>query len=135
MDPDEISRSLNIAPLRATRVGERRLRPNGQELGGVYPYSHWFCDIAHETEAWLVESLDKHLDLLEPHTAFLKSFVSTGGEIYYFIGWFTTEVSGGETFDWELLQRLANLRISLSFDVYGDSSEKLETDKTDLPAC
>jgi len=48
MDPAEISRVLRIPAHCSTRVGEPRRRPNGQELGGLYPWSHWYCIVAHD---------------------------------------------------------------------------------------
>jgi len=123
IDPEEVTWALRLTPQRADRVGEPRRGPKGRELGGVYRAMHWYCDVPHGDEAGLVETLKAHLDLLEPHQSFLRSMVSEGGRIYYFIGWFATDRSGGETLDWETLERLANLRISLSFDVYGDCGE------------
>jgi hypothetical protein len=37
----------------------------------------------------------------------------------YFIRWYTDGRNTGETFDSDLLKRLADLRIDLAFDVYG----------------
>jgi hypothetical protein len=62
--------------------------------------------------------LTKHVADLEQHRAFLEKLCATGRSIEYFIGWFTDSNSGA-FFHWELLRRLAALRISLSLDVYG----------------
>lgn len=126
MDPEEISRALRMTPHRMTRVGEKRTSPRGRELGGAYSINHWYCTIEHAEAASLAATLEEHLGLLEPHADFLHSFTSSGGGIHYFIGWFTTDAAGGESFGWELLGRLAQLRISLWFDVYGDSGGELE---------
>ncbi len=64
--------------------------------------------------------LDFRHGLLELHSDYLKHFAATGGQIEYFIGWFTTDVSGGDTLSWDLLARLSKLKISLALDVYGN---------------
>lgn len=40
---------------------------------------------------------------------FLSEFVSTGGSVEYFIGWFTGGLNTGATLDRELLKTLSDL--------------------------
>ena len=101
-------------------AGEPRVTPDGTPLRGVREQTYWSSRILHPESVDLVDALEANLSSLEPHKDFLRELVETGGEIEYFIGWFTTDTSGGETLDWELLQRLADLRINLALDVYGN---------------
>jgi len=64
--------------------------------------------------------------MIETRRPFLIQFCSSGGTIEYFIGWFTNGLNTRETFGWELLRRLADLGISLSFDVYGKEDSRTQ---------
>jgi hypothetical protein len=66
----------------------------------------------------LTDSLLRCLELLEPHRAFLDQLVRTGGYIEVFVGWFMGG-NTGEALGSELLQRMGNLGVSLSLDIYG----------------
>jgi hypothetical protein len=61
----------------------------------------------------LIDALIGSVSLLEAHKDFLDQFITTGGEIEYFVGWFTTGTSGGDTLPWELMRRMADLKINL----------------------
>ena len=119
MRSEEISRALNMQPRFQWNAGAPRVTPAGTPLRGVREETYWSSTLNDKSED-LKDTLDANLSALEVHTAFLQAFVETGGEIEYFVGWFTTDTSGGETLSWELLERLARLRISLALDVYGN---------------
>jgi hypothetical protein len=120
MHCDEISRVLNLQPRFSKDVGAPRVKSDGTESGGVNEQTYWSSRIETNESDSLVEALNTSLADLEVHRDFLRKFAASGGEIEYFIGWFTTETSGGEIIDWKLLKRLADLRIGLSLDVYGN---------------
>jgi hypothetical protein len=120
MPSEEISRAIGMQPKIHWNAGDPRVTPTGTALGGVREETCWTTRILHPESGDLVDAIAANLTSLEPHKDFLREFVTTGGEIEYFIGWFTTDTSGGETLDWELLQRLADLKISLGLDVYGN---------------
>jgi|GEM_PF-2834784 len=67
--------------------------------------------------------LEVDIEELEKHRPFLTEFSSTGGWIQYYISWFASERSGGATIHYKLLERLAALQISLSFDIYSCGQE------------
>jgi hypothetical protein len=120
MRSEEISTVMGMQPSFHWTAGEPRVSPKGTPLGGVNEQTYWTSRILHPESEELTDALEANLSFLEPHEDFLREFVATGGEIEYFIGWFTTDTSGGETLGWELLQRLAALRINLALDVYGN---------------
>src|SRR5260370_39223721 len=117
---EEISRAIGLQPSIHWNAGEPRVSPDGTVLGGVRDQTYWSSRILHSESVDLTDALAASLSSLEPHKDFLLDFVATGAEIEYFIGWFTTDTSGGETLDWELLQRLAALHINVGLDVYGN---------------
>ena len=118
MDPNEISSSLGLTPQRAWRADQERSTPQGTPLQGVYEFTYWSTSIAESETSSLTDELEPWIDYLSDRASFLEHFSESGGEIEFFVGWFTTEVSGGETFDWQFLKRLAQLKINLAFDVY-----------------
>jgi hypothetical protein len=81
--PDEITCELGIEPRHA------RTKPQG----GFY----WCSEKESGEDEGLIAVIDKFLDLLTPHAAFLRSFKSTGGTADLFVGWFTSQRSGGPT--------------------------------------
>jgi hypothetical protein len=123
IDPAEVTTALGVEPQFQWKAGARRHSPSGQLLEGFYDKSYWTARLTVDAESSLTEVLRSHLLELEKRKHFLMDVRATGGSVEYFIGWFTTDVSGGETFDCELLRRLADLQIDLSFDVYGQRSK------------
>jgi hypothetical protein len=65
------------------------------------------------------------LPSLEKHKALFDAFRLEGGEIEFFIGWFS-DGNTGDTFSYKLLKKLGDLNIDLALDVYdGPPSEKM----------
>ena len=120
MASEDISAALGMKPRFSWTAGEPRRRPDGVELPGTNDKTYWCCPLAVDPSSSLVDALRASISNLQNCKPFLQTFVETGGEIEYFIGWFTTATSGGDTLDWELLRQLADLKISLSLDVYGN---------------
>ena len=119
MDPVTISNALAMKANRSWAAGERRTTPTGEPLKGFNAKTYWCSDSIRRDGFDLAESLASHLDALETRRSFLADFVSTGGSIECFVGWFTDGRNTGVVLDWELLGRLAALRIDLALDVYG----------------
>jgi len=117
IDPDEVTLALSMTPEFRWKAGEPRTTPSGQRLEGFYESSYWCCKVSHEPGLGLITVVKEHLRNLEARRNFLIDFCAAGGSIEYFIGWFIGR-NAGVVFDWELLNRLAALRIDLAFDVY-----------------
>jgi hypothetical protein len=47
----------------------------------------------------------------------LRRLSSTGGRVSFFVGWFCEEYTG-ESFDREILEAMADLRIALDLNIY-----------------
>ncbi len=107
-----------MAPSRKWKAGEPRTTPDGQPLEGVYEHTYWISEAKKGEDSELLAVLESDLDTLEKCAPFLSSFLASGGGILYYISWFASERSGGDTISWRLLERLAALHINLSLDVY-----------------
>ena len=119
MDPDLISSAMGEEPFRKWQAGYARTNPRGGLLGGVNKHTYWCAQGVRREGQDLAETLESQLQKLEDKKNFLVDFCSTGGKIMFYVSWFTNEKNTGETFDWELLKRLAALQIDLGIDVYG----------------
>jgi hypothetical protein len=91
---------------------------------GVKDHTYWSHEVV-SGELALSEALSENLTKIRPCANFLREFKASGGDVEYFIGWFASEVSAGETLGSDLLQQLAELQIDLALDVYGNSESKV----------
>ena len=117
----QISDGLNLEPRVSRDVGSRRATPRGEILPGVNEMTFWCSQEVRGNGLDLAKGIASHLRDVEAHSGFLTEFSESGGKIEYFVGWFSGDQNTGEVFDWDLLRRLSELRISLAFDVYGGS--------------
>jgi Domain of unknown function (DUF4279) len=119
LDPSEITGALHLDPDRTWKVGDPRATTKGAPLKGVYSETFWtktFVEgeyLDKELEAAVGEIVDQ----LVPHRPFFQRIRSEDGKAEFFVGWFFNRQSGG-TFDCDLMTRMADLKIDLSFDVY-----------------
>lgn len=114
---DEISAEFNLQPRFHWNVGDLRRKSDGSLGDGVRDSSYWSHEVASGKVCGLADALEENIATLEPHAAFLREFIASGGEVEYFIGLFTTSMSGGVTLSPELLRRIADLGINISIDV------------------
>jgi hypothetical protein len=122
IDPAEITRFLALEPKYAWKAGNPRQTPKGTPLEGVYRESFWTSNlIPHgeepSEETLLEEYLDHFAKQLAPSRDFFARVRSEGGRAELFIGTY-----GGRNFGFEfppsLLNTIADIGLSLSFDVY-----------------
>lgn len=107
------------------KAGAERKTPEGTPLAGVYETTYCCFDLEHSKNIGLADFLKRCNRNLYKHKDFFNSIRSTGGDLEYFIGWFTDKDSG-ETFDLELLQQMAELGIDLALCVYPQRENELE---------
>ncbi|MFG6110513.1 DUF4279 domain-containing protein [Stenotrophomonas nematodicola] len=112
----EISSRLGLEPDFSYTAGDRRLTPKGNEIGGIRKESFW-CHELRSDDLTFELAISNLSQQLAKSKGFLDSLSSTGGHLEYFIGWFSAENSGF-VLEGGLLRLLADLRISLAFDVY-----------------
>lgn len=112
----EISNQLGLEPDFSYTAGDRRLTPKGNELRGTRKESFW-CHELRSDDVTFELAISSFSQQLAKSKGFLDSLSSTGGHLEYFIGWFSAENSGFVLED-GVLRMLADLRISLAFDIY-----------------
>lgn len=125
MDPTEISRALGIVPTSACRVGEAKRTPSGEPLEGNYEATHWYHKFDHPDGMLLSAFLDVLTDRLANYATLFSTVSSEGGSLVLSVGWYSG-INSGDEFGWELLDKFAQLRIGLSFDIYADPDNSSE---------
>ena len=122
-DPMEATTTLKLAPSRSWRAGDARKSPKGDILNGFREASYWTTNLSkgNSKQIKLRDALANAVAVtqLDPHTKFFVDFAACGGKSEFFIFWFFDEGNSGDVLDWRLLERLARLRMDLSFDIYG----------------
>jgi hypothetical protein len=136
MDPHEITTALGLSPKRSWMVGEPKTTPTGQRLKGINRKTYWYANFGGEEPLYsektdLTKLLSDMTIQLRPAKDFTHDFVESGGEIKIFIGLFCPQNSG-IGISWDILARLASLRIGVDFDYYpgepwSTSTDDLET--------
>ncbi|MFI4973514.1 MAG: DUF4279 domain-containing protein [Caulobacterales bacterium] len=118
--PCEITTALRLAPSRAWSFGAPRQTRKGSSLTGVYRETYWTARLESGSSADrdLSDTIGAILDRLEDRRAFLREFAQTGGRSELFVGWFFDDGNSGDVLGHDLLGRLADFRLDLSFDVY-----------------
>jgi hypothetical protein len=117
MDPALITEALERRPSTQWRIGELRRGPRGQ-LGQVYENTYWTSELTRGEDSQLLDAIDAELTELEKRAAFLQEFYESGGTITYYVSWFASDRSGGDTIGFRTLGRFAKLHVDLSLDVY-----------------
>lgn len=105
-------------PIRLWKAGDERRTPKGTKIGGIRSESACAFDFGPATRRPLAKQIEAALLLLKPHRRMLRSLSSTGGRISLFVGWFCDEYTG-ESFSHNVLEKMADLRISLDLNIYG----------------
>lgn len=108
---------LSMTPTRVWKAGEPRTTPKGEPLGGVRRESYCSIELGRVGASALAEGVRAGVVQLSKHRTLLDDVVASGGKLSLSVGWFL-EGSSGESFDWELLKDLGQLRISLDLYLY-----------------
>jgi hypothetical protein len=117
-DPDVISKRMGRPVRRQWRTGELMRGPEGASLGRAYSDTYWSSEPRKGEDSELIAVMESDLQDLEKREPFLREFRDSGGRVVYYVSWFSGDRSGGETISFEILRRMADLRISLALDVY-----------------
>lgn len=119
MNLDAITSALNLEPFRSWRANERGSTPKGTPLSGVNRESYWAARVAEgdSKSANLPDVIRRLVIELAPHKHLFETLRREGGSIQLFVGWFF-DGDSGDVFDFDLLSKMADLKIDLSLDVY-----------------
>ncbi|MCE9533002.1 MAG: DUF4279 domain-containing protein [Planctomycetes bacterium] len=132
IDPDLITRELELQPtFRTTRGGMPKMTPNGLPRDGNWEFSHWMHSFDIIQDGELVGYLQRLTVTFEPHREFLRRMYEEGGNVECFVGIFT-DTNCDQILPFDLLGKLAELRIDLRLDLYG--SQLRQSDHPSLDA-
>jgi hypothetical protein len=120
-DPAVFTQALGLQPFNSWIAGSPRITRTGTPLKGIREKSFWTVRLVDgaSVNRPLSRALDEVLDDLADREGFFRGLARSGGRAELFIGWFFGG-NTGDVFDHELLARLAEFKIDLSFDVYPD---------------
>lgn len=113
INPEDVTACLGIEPSRTSGAGQTDRNIPGR----VYDFSHWMCELPVRDGDDLPTFLECVIALLSPHRGYLEHISDEGGEIECFIGIFADRLCD-QSYPYELLASLAELRINLRFDFY-----------------
>jgi hypothetical protein len=116
-DLAEVCAKLGRVPRPIWKAGDQRRTPKGTALPGTREASYCAIDFDEAADLRLAAHLDFIAGSLMPHRSALNEFSSSGGEMSLYISVFPSENSG-ETIDTSILEKLAELKISIDLDVY-----------------
>ena len=108
--------ALPFPPDHAWTAGEPRITPTGQPLDGTYRDSYCTCGVGRGDDGELAILLGRTLDILEDRRDVLLDLRAKGATVAFFVTW-APDVDSGETFDADLLGRMAGLGIALGLNV------------------
>lgn len=94
------------------------MTPRGTLLPGVRADSYLSTLMAEVEIDSLANELEKQLTMFKEFPDFFESFSRNGGTSELFIGFFG-EGTFGETFNSDILGKLASLNLNLSVEIYG----------------
>jgi hypothetical protein len=124
MDLSILPQTLGVVADRLWKLGDTRKAPNGRVQGGNYKYSYCSIDMpAASADVELTALMSKLLGNLELHREFLNRLAADGVKFKFFVGWFS-DFNSRDVFDWRLLGRMADLKISLDIDFYGPDDSR-----------
>ncbi len=123
LSAEEITAIMKCEPDRAESVGAPRTTPKGQPLDGIYSESFWMKKF-NVRKSSLRQAIEKALTLAESVPSATLQLTRGGGRIEFFIGWFIDK-NTGDVLPFDLLKKVGDLQIDLSFDVYNGSADKI----------
>jgi hypothetical protein len=104
-------------------VGDQRTNRDGAALVGLRPETYCSFFLVKGADGKLNLALSEIAASLDCHRQFFRSFRKTQGLIELFVGWFFETGNSGDEFGPDLLVRLGDLGIGLSFDLFGLSGD------------
>ena len=116
-DLSTVCNAFGLRPAHLWKVGDERRTPKGKMIGGLRTESYCSVHFGPTTREPLSKQMEAALTLLKPHRRMLRRLSSTGGSISFFVGWFCNRDTG-ESFDFQIFEEMANLRIALDLNIY-----------------
>jgi hypothetical protein len=121
VEPSEIASAFRETPKWQHKLGDPRVDPNGQPLGGNYR-ENFFCIDLPPVEESLPRTLEHYALDFKQHASILEMVCNSGGKVEFFVGCFFKEDSG-EIFLPSTLKACSDLNIHISFNWYVDRQQ------------
>ena len=118
ISPDAISKALGCPPMHSWRAGDAKPSPGK----GIYSETYWIASVAEGHAEDLSSALGRLVDGYQSKKDVFHELRRSGGNVEFFIGWFFNQNSG-DVLGFDLLSKLAELKIDLAFDVYNSADE------------
>lgn len=119
IDPNEITRTLGMEPDIAWTPGLPKVTSHGKILPTKAKSTYWNYDKIVEDDPKFSVTLKKIVLNLEKHRDFLKGIIQTYGDIEIDIQ-FYGQANIGDIIDWDVLEKMARLKINLGIEVFPD---------------
>jgi hypothetical protein len=119
IDPDRITKTLQLTPDLSAKMGGVRKNPAGVVLPGLHKHSVWSHSFRVERNRFFFSEAVKLIDRLEPHKALLVEIQNSGGSICLIVD-LLGDTNIGDVFSWRDMARLGALRIDLGIEVFPD---------------
>jgi hypothetical protein len=117
IDPDVITRTLQLTPTRFTMVGSERKTPRGDVLPGRHRASIWSHSFRIERSRPFFRDVVEVINRLEQHKTFLAELDHSGGSITIIVH-LPGDTNIGDNLPWQEMARLGALRITLGVEVF-----------------
>lgn len=118
LDPDRVTGMLGIEPTRTQVKGQVEIRPSGREF--TPPIGGWFLSTKGVVDSRDVRRhLDWILDRLVGRDEALQRLRAEGCRMDVFCYWLSAEGHGGPMLSPSIMRRLAELDLTIGFDIYG----------------
>jgi Domain of unknown function (DUF4279) len=117
IDPDVITRTLQLTPHLSAMVGTIMKTPKGEPLRGHHRDSVWSYSLRVKKNRFFFREVIDLIEKLEPHEAFLVDLTESGGTALMIIG-LPGDTNIGDQLQWREVARLGGLRIGLGVEVF-----------------
>jgi hypothetical protein len=104
---------LGLPASRLWKKGDARTTTNGPQARGIHRSSYCCIEFDQIAESDLTTGLKAALTALKHHKEYLIFLSESGAKLSIFIGWFSDRNSR-DVLDWQILNDMAELRISLA---------------------
>jgi len=117
-DPNDLSRELQLVPVRSWKAGERRTTPKGTVLNGTQQESYCSFHIETGSEQDLGEALQAVVASLKDYDRLFHRFRENGGRTELFVGFFLGKGDAGSVLPYTMMNDLGRLGIDIALNIY-----------------
>lgn len=117
IDLRNVTDVIGLVPNACWQSGDPVITPAGTTMPGKHTFSLWSYSQAFGKDASILSKVSEILDVLEPNSSFIVNLEASGGTVNIFLD-ILGDFNIGGVIPWSGLNRLANLKINLGFEVF-----------------